>query len=185
MTEPLYVPGTEEKDPQKVITSLQQIATQLQTAPTAAVSAAAGTVTPAMNGVAAVGASAKWAHDDHVHPTDTTMVKLAGSQTITGGYNLTPFNAGTKSSGSFTPDALNGNYQYYTNGGAHTLAAPANDCAITILVTNNGSAGAITFSGFTVNASTGEPLTTTNASKFIISIQRINSVATYLVKALQ
>jgi hypothetical protein len=52
-------------------------------------------------------------------------------------------------------------------------------------VTNGPSAGAITFSGFTVNANTGEPLTTTNGNKFIITIVRINGTATYMVKALQ
>jgi len=184
VTEPLYVPGTEEKDPQKVITSLQQIATQLQTAPTAAVAAAAGTATPAMDGVAAVGSSAKWAHDDHVHPTDTTMVKLAGNQTITGGYTVTPNNLGNIAS-PFTPNPALGNYQFGTNHGAFTFNVPASDCAIDILITNDASAGAITFSGYTVNSNIGEPLTTTNAHKFIISVRRINGTSTYLIKALQ
>lgn len=120
-----------------------------------------------------------------ITPALTAYMKLAGNQTVTGGFLLTPFNAGTKSSGTFTPDATNANYQYYTNGGAHTLAAPANDCAIDILVTNNASAGAITFSGFTVNSNIGEALTTTNGHKFIISIRRINGTSTYLIKALQ
>lgn len=107
------------------------------------------------------------------------------SDTITKGYLVTPYNAGTKSSGTYTPDPADGNYQYATNGGAHTLAAPASDCAIDILYTNNGSAGSITFSGFTVGSSTGSALTTTNTNKFIISIRRINSVATYSIYALQ
>lgn len=104
---------------------------------------------------------------------------------ITVGYTFTPFNAGTKSSGTFTPDPTLGNYQYCTNGGAFTLAAPTSDCAIDILITNNGSAGSITFSGFTVGASTGSAFTTTNTNKFILSIRRINSVATYSNYALQ
>ncbi len=113
-------------------------------------------------------------------------LKLAGNQTVTGGFELTSYSAGTKSSGTFTPDPINQNYQYYTNGGAHTLAAPASDCAIDILVTNNGSAGSITFSGFTVaSGNTGDPLTTTNGHKFLISIRRMNSVSTYIIKALQ
>lgn len=115
----------------------------------------------------------------------SAYVKLAGNQNITGGYTLTPYNAGTISSGTNTPNAVNGNYQYYTNGGAHTVAAPASDCAIDILITNNASAGAITFSGFTVNANTGEPLTTTNGHKFILSLRRLNGTSTYVIKALQ
>lgn len=114
---------------------------------------------------------------DYMHPGTTS--------TLTKGFALTPNNAGTKSSGTFTPDPTLGNYQFYTNGGAHTLAAPASDCAIDILITNSGTAGAVTLSGFTVGASTGASLDTTNAHKFIISIRRINSVATYSIYALQ
>lgn len=104
---------------------------------------------------------------------------------ITVGYTVTPNNIGTVSSGTTTPAAASGNYQYLTNNGAFTLAVPAADCAIDLLVTNGASAGSITFSGYTVGSSTGDALTTTNTSKFIISIRRINSVATYTIKALQ
>lgn len=104
---------------------------------------------------------------------------------ITVGYTITPFSIGTISSGTTTPAAASGNYQYMTNNGAFTLAAPAADSAIDLLVTNGASAGAITFSGFTVSASTGDALTTTNTNKFIISIRRINATATYVIKALQ
>jgi hypothetical protein len=113
------------------------------------------------------------------------LLKANGNQTITAGFAVTPYSIGTVSSGTTTPAAANGNYQYYTNNGAHTLAAPSSDCAIDILVTNGASAGAITFSGFTVGSSTGSTLTTTNTNKFIISIRRINSVATYSIYALQ
>lgn len=134
------------------------------------------------------------------HATDTTLARagagvlsvegvnllLAGrGDTISKGFNVAPNNLGTVTSGTVTPDALNGNYQYYTNNGAHTLAAPANDCAIDILVTNGASAGAITFSGFTVGSQTGSPYTTTNGQRFILSIRRINGVATYSWYALQ
>ncbi len=117
--------------------------------------------------------------------TSSTVLTTGNTATITKGYAVTPYSGGTVSSGTFTPDPANGNYQYYTNNGAHTLAAPASDCAIDILITNGASAGAITFSGYTVGSSTGSALTTTNTSKFIISIRRINSVATYSIYALQ
>lgn len=103
---------------------------------------------------------------------------------MVGGFTILPFSGGTVS-GSYTPDALNGNYQYFTNNGAITFNAPTTDCAIDFLITNGASAGAITFSGYTVNANTGEPLTTTNTNKFILSVRRINSVSTYTIKALQ
>lgn len=134
------------------------------------------------------------------HASDTTLARsaagtvtvegkqvLLNSQTavISAGFTLTPYDEGTESSGTLTPAPANSNYQYYTNNGAHTLAAPASDCAIDILITNGASAGAITFSGFTVSSSVGDALTTTNTHKFLISIRRINSVSTYLIKALQ
>lgn len=113
------------------------------------------------------------------------LLQAGVTNTITKGFTLTPNNLGTVSSGTLTPNAANGNYQYYTNNGAHTMAAPAADSAMDLLVTNGASAGAITFSGYTVNSNTGEPLTTTNGNRFIISILRINGVSTYFIKALQ
>lgn len=114
----------------------------------------------------------------------SSIVKANATNTISKGYTITPNNGGTISSGTFTPDPTQGNYQFYTNNGAHTLAAPSSDCAIDILITNGASAGAITFSGFTVGT-TGDVLTTTNTNKFIISIRRINLISTYIIKALQ
>lgn len=111
--------------------------------------------------------------------------RLALRSPISGGWNLVPFPTGTYSSGTFTPNATNGNYQFYTNNGAHTLAAPIADCAIDILVTNGASASTITFSSFTVGSNTGDALDSVNAHKFIISIRRVNGVSTYVVKALQ
>jgi hypothetical protein len=113
------------------------------------------------------------------------ILEFGVSAAISVGYTITPNNIGTVSTGTTTPAAASGNYQYLTNNGAFTLAAPLADCAIDILITNGASAGAITFTGFTVGSSTGSALTTTNTSKFIISIRRINSVATYSIYALQ
>ena len=113
------------------------------------------------------------------------MLKPDETATISKGYTLTPYSAGTKSSGTFTPAPADGNYQYATNGGAHTLAAPSSDCAIDLYYLNNASAGAITMSGFTVGANTGDTYTTTDTYKFILSIRRIDSVSAYVWKALQ
>jgi hypothetical protein len=41
-----------------------------------AVQGAAGTATPIVDGTAAVGASTKWAHEDHVHPTDASRASV-------------------------------------------------------------------------------------------------------------
>lgn len=117
--------------------------------------------------------------------TSSTVVTTGNTANFTVGFTFTANNIGTVSSGTTTPAPASGNYQYLTNNGAFTLAAPSSDCAIDILVTNGASAGAITFSGFTVGSNTGSPLDTTNGHKFIVSVRRINSVATYSVYALQ
>lgn len=133
------------------------------------------------------------------HASDTTIARSAagvvtveGSQvllagqtaTISKGFSLTPYSLGNMT--NFTVDPANGNYQYGTNNAAFTLTAPASDCAVDILVTNHAStAGAITFSGFTVGSSTGSTYATTGNNKYLLSIRRINSVSTYSWYALQ
>ncbi len=115
-----------------------------------------------------------------------SLMQFNVSVTTTVGFLFTSFDAGTFSSGTYTPAAANGNYQFLTNNGAFTWAVPAADSAIDVLVTNGGSAGAITFSGYTVaSGNTGDPLDTTNTHKFIVSVRRINSVSTYVIKGLQ
>ena len=74
------------------------------------------------------------------------------------GYTFLAHDNGIQSSGTLTPDPALGNYQFVTNNGAFILAAPSSDCAIDLMITNAAAAGAITFSGFTVGASTGRRL---------------------------
>lgn len=108
------------------------------------------------------------------------------NQALSGGARVTSFSIGTVSSGTTTLDPGNGPLQYLTNNGAFTLAAPsAGDGSLVLYVLNAGSAGAITFSGFTVSSSVGDALTTTNTSKFKIYVDRVNSISSYVVKALQ
>lgn len=129
------------------------------------------------------GSAVKKALVSAMGPSD--VLKFDVTATLTVGYTFTPSNGGTISSGTFTPNPTLGNYQFYTNNGAHTFANPTSDCAVDTLVTNGASAGAISFSGFTVGANTGDALTTTNTNKFIVSVRRINAVSTYVIKALQ
>lgn len=104
---------------------------------------------------------------------------------VQAGTRFSSHDLGTISSGTVTPSPLNGDKQFYTNGGAHTLAAPSSDGRMQVGITNNASAGAITFTGFTVGASVGASLTTTNGHKFIIDITRINGSSHYFVYAQQ
>ena len=114
--------------------------------------------------------------------TSSTVLTTGNTATITVGYTVTPASIST---GSFTVTPANGNYQYVTNNGAYTITAPASDCAVDILVTNGASAGATTFSGFTVGSNVGATLTTTNGNRFLISVRRINAISTYSIYALQ
>jgi hypothetical protein len=108
------------------------------------------------------------------------------NQTLSGGATVTAFSIGTESSGTYTPNCGNGPLQYLTNGGAFTLAVPANDSSCDILSTNNASAGTLSFSvSYVVGVNVGEALDTVNTHKFIIHIERINGTPTYFVKALQ
>jgi hypothetical protein len=67
-----------------------------QLATTAFVLGQGGTITPLINGVAAVGTSKKYAREDHVHPTDTTRAPLA-SPAFTGTPTVPTAGAGTNS----------------------------------------------------------------------------------------
>jgi hypothetical protein len=64
---------------------------------------------------------------------------------------------------------------------------PTSECAIDILVGNASGSGVISFTGgWIVGAGkTGDALTATPGHSFIISIRKILSVATYVIKALQ
>jgi hypothetical protein len=99
------------------------------------------------------------------------------TDTLTGGHAVTIHAIGTVSSGTVTPDFANGNMQTLTNGGAFTLQPPAASGVISIEVTNNSSAGAVTTSAF--DSVTGDTLTTTNGHRFILTI-RVFGARSYL-----
>jgi hypothetical protein len=114
---------------------------------------------------------------------DADTLKADTADTLTAGYSNTDYDAGTKSSGTYTPDPDDGNQQYCVNGGAFTLAPPSNTCTMTVHITNNGSAGAITTSGFTKVV--GDDFTTTDTDEFICYITKTNSRSVLNVVALQ
>lgn len=107
-----------------------------------------------------------------VQPFSSATLKSDTTATLTKGYSATPYNAGTKTTGTFTPDEANGNFQYCVNGGAFTLAPPTNNCTLVVQITNNASAGTITTSGFT--KVTGTAPVTTNGYSFFAYITKCN-----------
>lgn len=117
----------------------------------------------------------------------TDYVRRTADETLTGGYVTTTVDDGTKSTGTYTPTLANGNGRKIVNGGAFTLAAPsiAGTWTAIIHITNNATAGAITFSGFAASGPGGDDLTTTDTHKFRLHLTSIESVVTGYIEALQ
>lgn len=122
---------------------------------------------------------------DAKEAADAEILKADTDDNLTAGYTATADDDGTKSSGTYTPDPAGGNLKRIVNGGAFTLAAPTatGDYTIIIQMTNNASAGAVTFSGF--SAETGDTLTTTNGDDFFLYITKINGFSAINITALQ
>jgi hypothetical protein len=114
--------------------------------------------------------------DPDILMADTADILFAG-------FATTPYNAGTKSSGTFTLNEVYGNLQYCVNGGAFTLAPPSNDGTMILQITNNGSAGAITTSGWT--KVTGVAPATTNGNDYLAYMLKVNSFSHLTWVALQ
>lgn len=117
-----------------------------------------------------------------VQAYDANTLKANATKALSAGYSATPYNAGTQSTGTFTPDEANGNMQYCVNGGAFTLAPPTNNCTMVIQITNNASAGAITTSGFTKVSGS---FTTTDGHDFFAFVTKCNGFSSLDIKALQ
>ena len=113
---------------------------------------------------------------------DADTLKADTADVLTAGFAATVYNAGTQSSGTYTPNEANGNMQRAVNGGAHTLAPPTNNCTLIVQYTNNASAGTITTSGFTrvIGA-----FTTVNGDDFMCYITRNNGFTLLNIAALQ
>ena len=103
-------------------------------------------------------------------------------QSATGGANYTVV---ANSTGNLTVDCGLGLIQKITNGGAWTLTAPTSDGACILDMENNGTAGALTLSGFSPNTMGGATLDTTNGHNFRLYISRADGHSTVDAKALQ
>lgn len=121
-------------------------------------------------------------------PADSAVIKLATqNQALTGGVTITSLalNSGSAvTTGTLTLDVGDCPLQHYTNGGAHTLAPGTVTGSCVVEITNNGSAGTITTSGFTKVR--GDVHVVTNGYKFACTVIVLNSGASILdIVALQ
>ena len=114
--------------------------------------------------------------------TNNVALLDTADQVVTGGGNVTTLALTT---GNVTIDCGARPIQSITNNGAYTITAPTNDGSCLLVVTNGASAGATTFTGFSVGSNTGDALTTTNTQKFTIFIWRGNSISGYRIAAHQ
>ncbi len=114
---------------------------------------------------------------------DADILKADTDDTLTAGFAGTDDDDGTKSSGTYTPVFTGGNFKKIVNGGAFTLAPPAETSSLVVQVTNNASAGTVTTSGFTLVD--GDTIATTDADDFHFFITRVNSFSHLHVVALQ
>lgn len=119
--------------------------------------------------------------------TVSTEVSLTGSETLTNKTltnpkaSYTSNDAGTKSSGIFTPVYTDGNVQHAVNGGAHTLAPQSGDGSIIIQYTNT-SAGIMTISH---TVTKGDTLTIVEGDDFLLTSVVVNGFSVLTVQALQ
>lgn len=120
--------------------------------------------------------------DVQAYDADTAKLDVA-DQVITGGARVTSLSDGTKSSGTYTPDPGDRPMIHITNGGAFTLAPGSNTGAYLLDITNNGSAGTITTSGWTKVA--GDSFTTTDTDAFRCHCSIGDAGSLLVVQALQ
>lgn len=145
---------------------------------TASVTAGAAATMPAWltahptTGVAIVNAGA------FTYNAQPVLVANVDTLTLAAGFGSTAvISDGTKTTGTYTPAIAGGNIRSIINGGAHTIAADANNTTAytaIVMITNNASAGAITQSGWS-RAWDGDPLTTVNGAIFLLFITKIGS----------
>lgn len=119
-----------------------------------------------------------------VMSVEGSTVAMLGTedQVLAGGARVTIKDLGTVSSGTTTPDPGDRPIQKYINGGAHTLAPGSNNGSYFLDITNNGSAGAITISGWTKTSGT---FTTTNGHKFRCMCSIGDAGSLLMIQALQ
>jgi hypothetical protein len=120
-----------------------------------------------------------------VQPQIDNRVTANADDELTGGYTTTADNDGTFSTGTYTPTPAGGNMKRIVKTGAFTLAAPtaAGDYTLVIQITNSGSTGLVTLSGF--SRTTGSPFTTTDGHDFFVYITKCNGFTLANVVALQ
>lgn len=156
------------------IRQLTQDATDLILLSGANITTAAGDVSEWVEYIAAGWRMTNYERADGTPLVSSTASNVAlldtENQALTGGFTITPKDIGTVSSGTTTPDPGDCPQQKMVNGGASDIAASSVLGSTIVSVTNNGSAGALSNSGFDQVYAWGL-LTTTDTETFDLLIQ--------------
>jgi len=118
-----------------------------------------------------------------VQAYDADALKADTADILTAGFAGTDVDLGTNTTGTETLDYATGNFQMAVNGGAHTLAPQGTTSTIVVQYTNDGNAGTLTTSGYTIV--TGDDLTTDDGDDFMLYSTVVNSLKHLHVVALQ
>lgn len=114
------------------------------------------------------------------------LISTGETKTLTKGYTANSYFAGEKSSGTFTPNPIDGNLQRAFSNGAHVLAPPTlsigDSVSMVIQYTNNIAANTVNTSGFTKVSGS---FTNTNGDDFMCFITVINGFSHLNIVALQ
>lgn len=114
---------------------------------------------------------------------DSALQPDIEDQTLTGGATVTPKDLGEATSGTITVDPGDRPIQLLENGGAFTLAPSTNPGSCDLIITNNGSAGAITTSGWDVVE--GDDFDTTDTNAFWCNLRTTATRSILTIKAMQ
>ena len=111
------------------------------------------------------------------------MCSPKGSSAPRGSANITPGSSPDMPSGSITPEPSTGEIKRLVNHGSITWNAPTETGGYIAFVTNDGSAGAITASGFDDEESAN--FDTTNTNRFEVVVTNDGNEKIMTVRALQ
>ncbi len=118
-----------------------------------------------------------------VQAFDADTLKADVDDTLSGGFQFTAVNDGTKSSGGYTPAYAGGNVKTVVNGGAHLFNPQSGAGTIIVKYNNNVSAGVITLGAW--SKVTGDDFTTTNGHNFVCYLSEIGAFSHLHIVALQ
>lgn len=110
-------------------------------------------------------------------------LKANETTSLSVGYTRTVYDHGTQTTGTLTPNVSQGGQQKVINGGAFTLAPTSEVGEFLLYITNNGSAGSITTSGFDLEI--GDSFDTTDTNSFECLITNNGTTSILQITALQ